>query len=132
MITTSDLAGLVLDHMALHGLPEPASVTLVRYGGRGITVQVDGAGAVEEIRTLLRWVCSLPGATVGAWRPAEGHVVHIEVRTTVSGPAGAEALLVYGGVPFDEERFGDLEPGGRRPVSLSQLTAWAGGTGVAA
>lgn len=129
MITTAQLAGLVLDHMATHALPEPSSVTMVRYGGRGISIQIDGVGLTEKSRTLLRWACSLPASTVHAWRPADCDVVHLEVETALTD---AVSLLVYGGTPFDPDLFADLEPGARRPVTLGQLTEWASGTEAAA
>ncbi|HEX5404924.1 MAG TPA: hypothetical protein VFX16_21760 [Pseudonocardiaceae bacterium] len=66
-----------------------------------------------------------------AWR-AGASSVHLDVDTTLPGPSGDVKLTVFGGVAFDPDVFADLEPGQTVPVSLGQLTEWAGALGVAA
>jgi hypothetical protein len=131
-MSTAQVAALVSRHLSGHQLPEPVSLHLsVRYVERPETrVQVDSTGLADTATVLLAWANTLTAVTLRAWRPASGATVHLDVHSALTGPAGVVALVIYGGVAFDPVVFPDLEPGQARPVSLGQLTGWAGQTGA--
>jgi hypothetical protein len=75
---------------------------------------------------LLTWIDTLAVITVTAWRPPESERVHLSLTSTLTGPADAVALIVYGGAKDDDPvRFADLKSGQRRSVSLAELRTWA-------
>ncbi|MDQ3763388.1 MAG: hypothetical protein M3460_17700 [Actinomycetota bacterium] len=54
--------------------------------------------------------------------------MHLSLASTLTGPAGAVTLTVYGGAKdHNPIRFADLTPGQRRTVSLAELRTWAAG-----
>ncbi|HEX5116453.1 MAG TPA: hypothetical protein VFW65_14755 [Pseudonocardiaceae bacterium] len=131
MTTTADVARLVLEHMAEHGLPEPASLHIsAAFGQAESRVQVRGDGLRDTVGVLLRWAGSVATVRFRAWRTRRDSV-HLDVDTTLTGSGGTVALTVYGGVEFDHVTFTGLEIGAARPVSLGEFTAWAtGGVGA--
>lgn len=124
----ADVAALVTGHLTGHGLPEPVSVSLAAYlfDGPRARVQVLTAGLAETAGVLLAWAESFPAVTLRAWYPPSGESVHLDVDATLTSDVGSVAFTVYGGVPFDPAVFPGLEPDQERPVSMEQLTAWAG------
>lgn len=74
---------------------------------------------------LLAWADTLSTVTGTAWRTLDGASVHLSITSTLTGPAGAVALEVYGGTSDDPVGFADLPPGAYRDVSLRQLRTWA-------
>jgi hypothetical protein len=127
-MTTAQLAALVAEHMAEHGLPEPASLhlTVSTLDRQRVQVQLHAAGLADTAAGLLAWANSQAAVTFEAWRPPDGESVHLDLRTTLTGTHGSADLMVFGGVPFNPAGFPALEPGQRRPVALGQLTTWAG------
>ncbi len=127
------LLGSIREHLATHALTTPlASITVADnlIDGEHVTVQLRSSPLADVSSALLAWVDTLTKVTVTAWRPPHGKSVHL----TVTGERhDTTKVLVYGGVDFTEDVFGDLQPGGRQSVALSVLRAWASGSaGVAA
>jgi len=131
-MNTTQVAELVVGHLVQHRLPEPASLHLTTntVDQAEARVQVHSSSLTSTARLLLAWANTLTDLTLRAWRPANSTSVHLDVDATLTGPHGTVALMVFGGVDFDATVFPGLEPGQRRPVSLGQLTAWAGDTGA--
>lgn len=134
-MTIAQLAELVTGHIAEHRLPEPASLhlTVSTVDEPQARVQLRAFGLAHTAAGLLSWVRTQAAVTLESWRPVDSRSVHLDMRTTLSGPRGTAELVVYGGVTFEPAAFPGLEPGQRRPISLGQLTDWAdGGTEAAA
>jgi hypothetical protein len=102
-------------------------LTLTTQWGRSeVAVQLRPDTVPQLAAALLAWIDTLAVITMTAWRPPEGDRVHLSLASTLTGPAGAVALTVYGGAEDDEPvRFTDLRPGQRRSVSLGELRTWA-------
>jgi len=132
IMTTAQVAELLIDHMSAHDLAEPASVqlTLSRFERHKARVQVHGIVLVDTARLLLAWMDTLSGTTLSLWRPSSGTHVHMNVDTTLSGPAGEITLALFGAASSDEAVFADLDLGQRRPFTLEQLTEWAAADGA--
>jgi uncharacterized protein YfaP (DUF2135 family) len=77
---------------------------------------------------LLAWADTLTTVTIKAWRPPHGDTVHLSIASTLTGPAGAVELDVYGGAEDGPALFADLAPGDRCTVSLGRLRTWAAST----
>jgi hypothetical protein len=122
-------AELLAAHLVEHALPEPVFLTVTtRWGHSEIAAQLRSDIVSELAGELLAWIDTLAAITITAWRPPESEHVHLSLGSTLTGPAGAVALTVYGGAKdHDPVRFADLKPGQRRGVSLSELRAWAVG-----
>jgi hypothetical protein len=126
-------AHLLAAHLADHELPEPASLlVMTRHGRSEVTAQVRCDTVPRVAADLLAWADTLSAdtlstvtVTVGAWRTPAGDRVHLSIASTLTGPAGAVALDVYGGVDDDPVLFADLAVGEHRAVSLGQLRTWA-------
>lgn len=127
------LLGSIREHLTAYRLTTPlASVTAGCdvIDGEHVTVHLRHSLLSGLASGLLAWVDTLTKVTVTAWRPPHGETVHL----TVTGERhDTTRVVVYGGVDFAEDVFGDLQPGGRQGVALSVLRGWASGTaGVAA
>jgi hypothetical protein len=126
-MTTTDMtivnaAQLPAAHLAHHQLPELASLTM-RHSE--VTTQVQTHTVPRVAAELLAWADTLSTVTGTAWRTLDGQSVHLSITSTLTGPAGAVALEVYGGTGDDPVHYADLPPGAYRDVSLGQLRTWA-------
>jgi hypothetical protein len=122
-------AELLAAHLAEHALHEPVFLTVTtRWGHSEVSVQLRPDTVPELAGELLAWIDTLPAITITAWRPPESERVHLSLASTLTDPAAAVALTVYGGAKDDDPiRFADLTPGQCRGVSLSELRTWAAG-----
>jgi hypothetical protein len=120
-------ADLLAAHLAEHAVPEPVFLTVTtRWRHSEVAAQLRSDTVPEVAGELLAWIDTLPAITLTAWRPPEGEHVHLSLTSTLTGPAHAIALTVYGGAKdHNPVRFADLTPGQRRSVSLSELRTWA-------
>jgi hypothetical protein len=126
-VTFVQAAELLAAHLADHAVPEPVFLTLTtRWGRSEVAAQLRPDTVPQLAAALLTWIDTLAVITVTAWRPPEGDRVHLSLSSTLTGPAGAVALTVYGGAKdHDPVRFADLMPGQRHSVSLGELRTWA-------
>lgn len=119
------LLGSIREHLATHALTTPLASVTVADGlldGEHVTVQLRASLPSDLSVALLAWVDTLTKVTVTAWRPPHGKSVHL----TVTGERhDTTSVLVYGGVDFTKDVFGDLQPGGRQSVALSVLRSWS-------
>jgi hypothetical protein len=122
-------AELLAAHLAAHAVPEPVFLTVTtRWGHSEVAAQLRPDIVSDLAGELLAWIDTLAAITITSWRPPESEHVHLSLASTLTGPAGAVALTVYGGAKdHDPVRFADLTPGQRRTVSLSELRVWAAG-----
>jgi hypothetical protein len=120
-------AELLAAHLAAHAVPEPVFLTVTtRWGHSEVSAQLRPDTVSELAGELLAWIDTLAAITITAWRPPESERVHLSLACTLTDPAGAVALTVYGAAKdHDPVRFADLTPGQRRTVSLSELRTWA-------
>jgi hypothetical protein len=127
-------ATVLVAHLTDHGLPDPVSlhVTADWQGHPQSNIQLVRPDLPAMAAELLAWASTLTTVSFQAWRPLAGRQVHLELHATLPDPAGSVALLVYGGIEPTE--LADVEPGHTVPLTLGQLTEWAGraGAGVAA
>jgi hypothetical protein len=122
-------AAMLAGYLAEHTLPEPASLSLSTIGGPAkLTAQLRPDTLTAVAAELLAWADTLHAVTVQVWRLPEGERVHLSIRSSIAGPAGAVELTVYGAVPYDPHLFPDLQPHSHRGVALplEQLLTWAG------
>lgn len=128
-MTFVQAAELLAAHLADHAVPEPVFLTVTtRWGHSEVAAQLRPDTVPEVAGELLAWLDTLPAATASAWRPPESDHVHLSLTSTLTSPAGAVALTVYGGAQdHNPVRFADLTPGQRRHVSLTELHTWATG-----
>lgn len=125
-MTFVDAAQLLAAHLADHQLPQPASLTVMTRGHRSeVTAQMRPATVADGAAQLLAWADTLTTVTVMAWRPPHGDRVHLSIASTLTGPAGAVELDVFGGVDHDPVLFADLAPDNHQTVPLGHLRAWA-------
>lgn len=127
------LLGSIREHLSTHQLTTPLASVAVgcdALDGEHATVHLWPSLLPDLAAALLAWADTLTKVTVTAWRPPNGKSVHL----TVTGERhDTTRVVVYGGVAFSEDLFGDLQPGGRHSVAFSVLRGWASGTaGVAA
>jgi hypothetical protein len=127
------LLGSIREHLVTHRLTTPfASVAAGCdvIDGEHVTVHLRPSLLPGLAAGLLAWVDTLTKISVSAWRPPHGETVHL----TMTGERhDTTRVVVYGGVDFAEDVFGDLQPGGRQNVALSVLRSWAARpSGVAA
>ncbi len=136
MITTTSTSGVsfaqaaatLAGHLADHAVPEPVSLSVsTSYGHSTLTAQLRGDTVLGIATDLLAWADTLGVVTVEAWRPPERDRVHLSIHSTLTGPAGAVELKVFGSVDYDPHWFADLQPDPCQGASLSlgQLRAWA-------
>ncbi len=119
-------ASLLAAHLTEHGLPEPASLTVMTGAHRAeVQAQVHPHTVAGVAAELVTWAETLKPVTVTMWRPPHGDRVHLSMTGTLIGPLGAVGLDVYGAVGHDPAVFADLASGEDRPVSLDHLRAWA-------
>lgn len=131
-ITFVRLLGSIREHLAVHRLSTPlVSVTAAcdALDGERVTVHLRPSPLPGLAAGLLAWADTLTKVTVTAWRPPHGQTVHL----TVTGERhDSTRVVVYGGVDFSADVFGDLQPDGRQGVALSVLRGWVDGSAVAA
>jgi hypothetical protein len=123
-MTIVNAAQLLAAHLVHHQLPELASLTVRRSE---VTVQVQTHTVPKVAAELLAWADTLSTVTGTAWRTLDGQSVHLSITSSLTGPAGAVVLEVYGGTGDDPVHFADLPPCEYRDVSLGQLRTWAAG-----
>jgi hypothetical protein len=128
-MTFVQAAELLAAHLDNHAVPEPVFLTVTtRWGHSEVTAQLRPNTVPALAAALLAWIDTLPMIILTAWRPPEGERVHLSLDSTLTGPAGAVALTVYGSAKDDGPvRFTDLTSGQRRSVSLAELRTWAAG-----
>jgi hypothetical protein len=125
MTTTSGMtfahaATLLARHLADHALPEPVALSVTTsYGDSTATAQLGGPTVPGIAGDLIAWADTLSEATGEAWRPSERDRVHLSIRGTLTGPAGAVELKVFGAVDYDPFWFADLQPHQCKGVSLA-------------
>jgi hypothetical protein len=126
-VTFVQAAELVAAHLARHELPEPVSLTVMTLAGHSqVTTQVHSGTVARVAGDLLAWADTVTTVVVQAWRPPYGgSSVHLAIASTLTGPANAVKLDVYGGADDDLALFADLAPGDRWTVSLEHLRTWA-------
>ncbi len=127
-VTFDHAAAMLAEHLADHALPEPASLTVTTsYGHSMVTAQLRGITLPGVAADLIAWADTLSVVTVEAWRPSERDRVHLSIRGTLTGSAGAVELKVFGAVDYDPHWFADLQPDPCQGVSLAlgQLRTWA-------
>jgi hypothetical protein len=119
-------AQLLAAHLADHRLREPASLlVMTRAGQSELKAQVHSDTVPKIAAELLAWADTLPMVTVQAWRSPSGDRVHLSIASTLTGPAGAVELDVYGGADDGPVLFADLAAGDQRTASLEHLRIWA-------
>ena len=128
-MTFVQAAELLAAHLGDHALPEPVFLTVTtRWGHSEVAAQLRPDTVPDLAAALLTWIDTLPAITLTAWRPPESDHVHLSLTSTLTAPAGAVTLTVYGGAKdHNPVRFADLTPGQRRAVSLAELHTWATG-----
>jgi hypothetical protein len=128
-MTFVQAAELLATHLADHAVPEPVFLTVTtQWGHSEAAAQLRPDTVPDLAAALLAWIHTLTVITVTAWRPPESQRVHLSLASTLTGPAGAVTLTVYGGAKDrNPVRFADLPPGQRRTVSLAELRTWATG-----
>lgn len=126
-------ATVLARHLTDHGLPDPVSlhVTADWQGHPEASVQLSCPDLSAMSAALLTWAATLTTVSFRAWRPPQRPTVHLELHATLPEPADTVALLVYGGIEVNPAVVAELAPGHRMPLTLGQLTHWAG-AGVAA
>ena len=125
-VTFVAAAQLLAAHLADHGLPQPASLTVTSSDRRSeVTVQLDSLNVALVAVELLAWADTLTTVTVSVWRPPAGDRVHLSLASTLTGPTGTVNLDVYGGADHNPALIADLEPGQRVALSLGQLRTLA-------
>ncbi|MBV9161310.1 MAG: hypothetical protein JO309_17040 [Pseudonocardiales bacterium] len=113
-------------HLADHTPPEPTSLTVeTRNAHSELTAQLRSTTLPTVAGDLLAWAETLTMVTAQAWRVPQGDRVHLSLAGTLTDPAPAIELDVFGGVNHDPEDFVDLEPGEHRVILLAQLRTWA-------
>jgi hypothetical protein len=131
--TVLRLLGSIREHLTTHRLTTP--LASVRVGctlldGEHVSVHLRPSLLPDLAAALLTWANTLTHVSVTAWRPPHGETVHLIVA---GERLDTTRVVVYGGVDFAEDVFGDLQPDGRQSVALSVLRSWAtGSAGVAA
>ncbi|HKR48473.1 MAG TPA: hypothetical protein VJT72_02630 [Pseudonocardiaceae bacterium] len=127
-VTFAHAAAMLAGHLADHALSEPVSLGVSTSDGHStLTAQLRGDTLLSIAVDLLAWADTLNVVTVEAWRPPERDRVHLSLHGTLTGPAGAVEVKVFGAVDYDPLRFADLQPHPHRgmPLSLVQLRTWA-------
>jgi FtsP/CotA-like multicopper oxidase with cupredoxin domain len=125
-VTLVQAATMLATHLADHTLPEPAYLRVnTRHGHSEVAAQLHATTVPTLARDLLAWATTLPTVTGEAWRVHTGDRVHLSITSTLTGPAGAIELDVFGAVDYEPAQFADLPAGDRRMVSLGQLRTWA-------
>ncbi|MDQ3764580.1 MAG: hypothetical protein M3460_24405 [Actinomycetota bacterium] len=126
-MTFVQAAELLAAHLGDHAVPEPMFLTVTtRWGHSEVAAQLRPDTVPTLATDLLAWIDTLTAITATAWRPPESDRVHLSLASTLTSPAGAVALTVYGGAKdHDPVRFADLTAGQRRSVSLAELRTWA-------
>jgi hypothetical protein len=127
------LLGSVHGHLTAHRLTTPLVSVAVGHDVLDdvqVTVHLRSSLLPGLAVSLLAWADTLTRIAVTAWLPPRGGRVHLNL---IGEQSDGTRVVVYGGVEFSAELFGDLQPGGRQGVALSVLRSWAAGaTGVAA
>ena len=127
-VTFASAAAMLAGHLTDHALPEPVSLNVTTsYGDSTVTAQLPGTTLAGLAGDLLTWAGTLSVEAIEAWRPPERDWVYISIRCTLTGPAGAVELTVYGCVDNNPNWFAGLQPDPHqgRPLSLGDLHAWA-------
>jgi hypothetical protein len=121
-------ATVVVRHLTDHGLPDPASLHLTAdwQGHPEVRVQLAGPDLLAMASALLAWAASLTAVSFQAWRPSQSTGVHLELHATLTDPAGPVTMLVYGGIHTNLAAFAELDSNQTMPLTLDQLTEWAG------
>lgn len=128
-MTFVQAAELLAAHLAEHAVPEPVFLTVTtRWGHSEVSAQLRPDTVSDLAGELLTWIDTLTAITITAWRPPESERVHLSLTCTLTAPAGAVALTVYGAAKdHDPVRFATLTAGQRRGVALGELRTWTAG-----
>jgi hypothetical protein len=121
MNRTCTYLGEIAAHLAAFELAEPASIHVRRYD-QASCIQLDAHGLKPLAAELLAWADTITVDGLEVWRPPEGASVHLDLCGHLSSFL---ALRIYGAIGYRPSLFPDLQPGGRLPLSLTVLRAWA-------
>lgn len=127
-VAFASATALLAAHLADHDVSEPVALSVTTsYSDSTVTAQLRGDALAEVASDLLTWAHTLKRVTVEAWRPPERDRVHLSIHGTLTGPAGAVELKVFGCVDHDPLVFVNLQPDPcqGRSLSLGQLRSWA-------
>lgn len=113
--------GEIAEHLSAFELAEPASIHVRRYDQTSC-IQLDAYGLRPLAAELLAWADTITVDGLEVWRPPEGESVHVDLCGHLPSFL---ALRIYGGIAYRPALFPDLQPGGRLPLSLTVLRAWA-------
>jgi hypothetical protein len=121
------LLASIREHLAAHRLS--TSLVSVSVGcdvvhGDHATVHLQTGDLAGLAAVLLVWAHTLAKVSVTAWRPPHGETVHLSL---VGERRDSTRIVVFGGVPFSDTLFGDLQPEGQHGVPLTVLRSWTAG-----
>lgn len=121
------LLGSVRDHLSDHSLDTRiASVEVASFDGGVIEVRLDHGDLAELAAGLLIWADTLTRYYPWVLRNRYSGTVYL--RLTGQLP-DSTWIGIYGAVPYTDAAFGDLQPGDRQYLTLTDLSVWsAGGT----